>query len=367
MNVINDEMLEGQIPEFKADGNAPVINEQNAEPKPKQEAAPEQHESLIGKKISFMPGSHEISEDEMANINQRFAGGTKLGENVFETAEAREGWIMIDKSILNGREIFYPEDWQFKIRPATVEAIRNWSTIDDQNVNSVDDTFNEILKSCLAIQTSRGPLPWGNIRSWDRFFFINLAREYTFVQGEHKVEYDEECPNCENPVTFTLNSSKLMYDMPDPEVMPYFSQETQTWTIDPEEFGVNWPEPITLYLPTIEKDIAIKAWLISRLQEKKKVDNVFIKFLVWLAPKISKDETIAARQIKEYELKFKSWDTEMFSFMNDVINNITVMPSNKLITKCPVCGEEVTSEIRFPNGIRDLFTISSGHKKFGKK
>ena len=53
--------------------------------------------------------------------------------------------------------------------------------------------------------------------------------------------------------------------------------------------------------------------------------------------------------------------------MNDVINNITVMPSNKLITKCPVCGEEVTSEIRFPNGIRDLFAISSGHKKFGKK
>ena len=237
MNVINDELLEGQIPEFKADNNAPVMdNGKAAEPlKPAQDPAPVQHESLIGKKISFMPGSHDISEDEMEDINKTFARGTKLGENVFETAEAREGWIMINKSILNGREIFYPEDWQFKVRPATVEAIRNWSAIDDQNVNSVDDTFNEILKSCLAIQTSRGPLPWGNIRSWDRFFFINLAREYTFVQGEHKVEYEEECPNCENPVTFTLNSSKLMYDMPDPEVMPYFSQETQTWTIDPEE------------------------------------------------------------------------------------------------------------------------------------
>ena len=86
-----------------------------------------------------------------------------------------------------------------------------------------------------------------------------------------------------------------------------------------------------------------------------------------MAPKISKDETIAARQIKEYEMKFKGWDTDTFSFMNDVINNIAITPMSKLKIKCPICGEEVTSDVRFPNGVRDLFNISSGHKKFGKK
>jgi len=360
MNVIDDEMLEGQIPEFKEDGNAPVVE------KP-QEVVPEQHnESMIGKKLSINPGSHELS-DETVNDIKNLGGNVKLGDNLYEVAEAREGWIMIDKSILKEREIYYPEDWQFKVRPATVEAIRNWSAIDDQNVNSVDDTFNDILKSCLAIQTSRGPIPCFNVRSWDRFFFLNLIREYTFVQGEHKMEYEDECPNCDNPIKFTLNSSKLMYELPDPEIMKYFDRTTQTWNIDPEEFDVNWPEPITLYLPTLEKDAAIKAWLINRIQNKKKVDNVFIKFLVWMAPKISKDETIANRQIREYEMKYKSWDTEMFSFMNDVITNISVTPLTKLTTSCPVCGEEVTSDIQFPNGIRDLFAISGGHKKFGKK
>jgi hypothetical protein len=358
MNVINDDILEGQIPEYQPEEQKPKV-EQQKQPETKEE-------SMIGKKISFMPGSHDLSEEEKERLNAMTPTATKLGENVLENVEAREGWIMIDKSALGERVIFYPKDWQFKVRPATVEAIRNWSTIDDQNANSIDDALNEILKSCLSIHTSRGPLPWGNLRSWDRFFFINLIHEYTFVQGEHKVEYEEDCPNCENPVKFVLHSSKLLYDMPDKDVMKYFDEETQTWLIDPEEFGIA-AEPITLYLPTLEKDMAIKTWLINRIQEKKKVDNVFIKFLLWMAPKISKDETIAARQIKEYEMKFKAWNTEMFSFMNDVINNITVMPTNKLVTVCPICGEEVTSEIQFQNGIRDLFTVSSGYKKFGTK
>lgn len=362
MNVINDEILEGQIPEFNQEASEQTKVDNNI--------APVQHDdSMIGKKLSFMPGSHEISDDEMADIDKKYEGkfGTKLGDNLYENAEAKEGWIMVDKSVLKDRAVFYPEDWQFKVRPATVEAIRNWSAIDDQNPNAIDDVFNEILKTCLAIQTAKGPIPCTNIRSWDRFFFLNLIREYTFVQGEHKMEYEDECPNCENPVKFTLHSSNLMYDMPDPEVMKYFDQETQTWNIDPEEFDVNWPETITLYPPTIEKDWNIKQWLISRIQNKKKVDNVFIKFLLWMAPKISKDETIAARQIKEYEMKYKSWDTEMFSFMNDVLNNISVTPLTKLESKCPVCGEEVTSDIQFPNGIRELFAVSGGHKKFGKK
>lgn len=360
MNVIDDKVLDGQIPEFTPDEKTPQANVVHESPK---------NESMIGKKLSLNPGSHEISEDAMSEIEKKYETSkrAKLGDNLYDVAEAREGWIMIDKSVLKEREVFYPEDWQFKIRPANVEAIRNWSAIDDQNPNAVDDVFNEIIKTCLAIQTANGPKPCFNVRSWDRFFFLNLIREYTYVQGEHKMEYEDECPNCEHMVKFTLHSSNLMYDLPDPEVMKYFSRETQTWNIDPEEFDVNWPETITLYLPTLEKDMAIKQWMINRLQNKKKVDNVFIKFLLWMAPQISKDETIAARQIREYEIKYKSWDTEMFSFMNDVLNNISVTPLTKLTTKCEICGEEVTSDIQFPNGIRELFAISGGHKKFGKK
>lgn len=350
--------LEGQIPEATENANSVA---DTAEEAPQNEAS-----QYLGTKLTHKIGQVEVDKDKDKElVNEKRL--TRIGERIQESVDYRDGWIDVDKRLLGDRAIFYPEDWQFRIKPATVEAIRNWSTIDNENPNSIDDVFNEILKSCLAIVTTQGPLPWSNVRSWDRFFFILLIREYTFQQGEKKIEYTEDCPNCDNPVTFTLNSGSLMYELPDKEIMKYFSVEEQNWLIDPNEYDVEWPEHVTLYLPTLEKDANIKAWMIDRVQNKKKIDQVFIKFLTWMAPKISKDLTIAQRQIREYEVKFKSWDTEMFSFMNDVVTNIMVTPSTKLIATCPVCGEEVTSDIRFPNGVSDLFNVSSGRKKFGKK
>ena len=351
--------LEGQLPELEKGAIGRAVE-------PAEETVQTEASQYLGQKLTHKIGRVEVDKEKDAELvtSKRLS---RVGEKIQESVDYRDGWIDVDKRLLGDRAIFYPEEWQFRIKPATVEAIRNWSTIDNENPNSIDDVFNEILKTCLAIVTPQGPLPWGNIRSWDRFFFILLIREYTFQQGEKKVEYSEDCPNCDNPVTFELNSGALMYELPDKEIMKYFSAEEQNWFIDPNEYGVDWPEPVTLYLPTLEKDANIKAWMIDRIQQKKKIDQVFIKFLTWLAPKISKDLTIAQRQIRDYEVKFKSWDTEMFSFMNDVITNIMVTPSTKLITTCPVCGEEVTSDIRFPNGVSDLFNVSSGRKKFGKK
>ena len=150
--------------------------------------------------------------------------------------------------------------------------------------------------------------------------------------------------------------------------MRYYDRETCTWMVDPAEYDVNG-DVVTLYLPTLEKDANIKAWIIDKLQKQpnKKLDSVFIKFLPWMANKISKNLDVASRQIKELEMKFKSFDTEMFTFMNDVITNIMVTPSTKLTTKCPTCGEEVTTNIRFPNGVSELLNVKRTGKKFGKK
>lgn len=357
-DLMMEQVLSDQIPDFDK------VNEIPAET-PTQ--APATAASFIGQSLSHKPGGYaHVDKDETEKIISE-KKLTRIGENIKQSAEIRDGWIDVDRRLLGERNIYYPTDWKFRIRPANVDAIRNWSTIDDENPNSIDDVFNEILKSCFAIVGPNGtPIPWGKVRSWDRFFFILLIRQYTFVNGEKFVKFDEDCPNCDNPVTFELKADSLDYDLPDPEVMHYFSQDEQVWIIDPAEFDIN-EEPITLYLPTLEKDAAIKSWLISRIQEKKKIDNVFVKFIPWLAPQISKDDKIASRQIREYEMKFKSWDIDMFSLMDDIIKNIQITPATTLKTTCPICGEETTAAIRFPNGIRGLFSLQSGHKKFGKK
>lgn len=361
-NQLMEEALSGQIPEAEES----VKTTKKQKPVSKEKSNDVIKIGDLGT-LAHMSGNNNSEPDEIDRMQLAGTFG-KVGDQIGKSAEYREGWIDVPSSVLGERGKYYPEDWRFKIRPATVEAIRNWSLIDDENANSIDDVFNEIMKSCVAIQTSTGPLPWGNINSWDRFFFLLMVREYTFAKGETAIKYDEDCINCENPITFELTSSTLMYEFPDEDLMNMYDQNNKCWRIDPEEYDVNHA-PITLYLPNLEKDANIKAWLIARLQENRnrKVDQVFIKFLPWLAQKISKDETIAARQIKEIERIYKSWDTEMFSFMDEVIRNITVMPMSKLTATCPICGEEVTSNIRFPNSVKSLFNVQNRFRKFGTK
>lgn len=357
--------LAGQIPEYNEPQSAP----EQVDVQPKNDAS-----QFLGTRLGHLPGQlpgeADVKKDDATLAERKKL--SRIGDNILqrrENAEYREGYIDVDRRLLGERDKYYPADWKFKIKPATVDAIRNWSTLDNNNSNSIDDVFNEMLKYCLTIQTPMGPLPWNNVYSWDRFFFVLLIREYTFINGETKIEWTEECANCDSFVTFKLTSQSLMYDMPDPEIMPYFSSDTRSWIINPADFDVDYDEPIELYLPTLEKDANIKAWMINKLQQNRnaKIDPVFIRFLPWLAPKISKDATIAARQIREYEVKFKMWDTEMFAFMDSVLRNIIITPSLKISAVCESCGEEVTSDIRFPNGVSDLFAMANKFKKFGKK
>lgn len=324
---------------------------------------------MIGKKINRLPGAMSNEERERDKEFIKSQNLSRIGQKIGETARVREGWLPVDRTLLGERDIFYPSDWSFYIRPATVEAIRNWSMIDDQNGNSIDEVFNEVLKTCLQIKDSTDrPIPWHNICSWDRFFFLLLIREYTFQNGESNISYYEDCPECETPVEFNLTSNALMYDMPDEEVISYYDQTSRTWAIDPSEYEVEG-DPITLYVPTLEKDANIKAWMIRKLQENRntKIDPVFIRFVSWMTPKISKDDEISKRQMKQLKMAFDSLSIDQFEFMDEVLKNIIVTPKTKLITKCPSCGEEVTSDIRFPNGVSGLFHIQSKRRKFGKK
>lgn len=362
MGYIEDNNLEKELKEQIPE--APVeSNDEQAEQKPDPG-----YESMIGKHINVGANMQRIDKDEEDKFIQKNQLSRK-GESILKNNEIREGWMDFDKNLLGERSVFYPSDWEFKIRPATVEAIRNWSTIDDENSNSIDRVFNEVLKSCLAIETNNGPIPWYNINAWDRFFFILIIKEYTFQRGETKIEYTEDCSNCDKPVTFELTSGSLLFDMPDQQVMSMYDQNARMWIIDPTEYGLEGEDILRLYLPTLEKDINVRQYLINRYQEnpKKEFDPVLIKFLPWFMPKISKDDTIAQRQIKEFKHRFESWDIDTFNFFNDVLTNIIVTPSPRLIKKCPVCGEEVTSLIRFPNGPSSLFHVESKFKKFGSK
>lgn len=366
MAMTDDELLEAAGVPNSIKKTKKNNKEENVIETPKNEAS-----QYLGTKLTHDIGSGKAFDDiSHKNDLADEIKLTKVGEQIGQTALIKDGWLTVDRTLLGERDIFYPEDWQFRIKPATVEAIRNWSTLDEANLNSIDTVFNELLKECLSIVTNNGNIAWNKINSWDRFFFILLIREYTFLNGEKKIEFVQDCSNCDGQVTFALESQSLMYDVPGEDVMRYYDRESRSWNINPAEFGDDDSETMyTFYLPTVEKDVNIKMWMYEEAHDNpnKKFEPKTIQFLQWIAPKISKDNVLAKKQVRQYELQIKSWNQDTFLFINDIVNNIQVTAKDELITTCPKCGEEVTTKIRFQDGISSLFAVRSKFRKFGQK
>lgn len=354
---------------------------------PQQPQQPES-DSLKGRRLQHVPGQKKaLSEDEEAEMQafinrSRSAGGrTRLTDRGIETIGGGEeeaavpsgpisvsqGWIPVDRKELDIRSQFYPEDWTFYIRPATVEAVKNWSAIDEERLDVVNDVFNDIIRTCVSIKGETSNIPWSRMNSWDRFWFITKIRELTFPQGEAKVEFTDTCPECDEEIVFTLEPKALFYEFPDEEIVTkHWNAVDRIWYIDPKDYDVEGPAT-KFYVPTLEKDTAVFNWALRQARAKKKVNEVFLRFAPWLLAKVPKDEQVLDKFIKDCETKFKSWDVDLFNFFDDVIRNITINPSEKLRRICPHCGEEVVSNVRFPNGVKALFRTEAKHKKFGSR
>jgi hypothetical protein len=329
------------------------------------EAYSEQESGLGKLKHKAAYGQKEDLNDEERESLNKFLNKGKTLKLETENAQISQGWIPIDREELGARSMFYPMEWEFFLKPATMQAIKNWTAIDESRPDQVNKVFDEIIKQCVKIDThSQQGAGWAQINSWDRFWFILKVREYTFSTGEAKIEFEDDCTECGQTLTFELTPSSLHYEFPDEALVESY-WNGNVWEIDPTEYDVEYP-PITLYTPKLGKDSMIIDWAVAKQREGGKIDETFIEFLVWMIDKPSKDMNIFDHQIQKIYKEYKNWSVDMFTFMRDVIRNITINPSENLAMRCPHCGQETISGVRFPDGINKLFGAGKA-KKFGTR
>lgn len=308
----------------------------------------------------------DLTDEEQSSLSHFKNRLNEARKERREQINIGDGWVPIDREEMGVRSQFYPPEWEFFVKPAPVMSIKNWTAVDEERTDQVNQVFNEIIRTSVKIDTHGvGTGGWGQINSWDRFWFILKVRELTFTQGEAKIEFEDACDQCDADITYNLTANNIFYEFPDEDLIEKYWDGRQ-WNIDPQEYDVNH-EPIVLYTPKLGKDDAVLEWAIARARAKQKVDETFINFLIWMINKPAKDAQALDRQIDKLYKEYKSWSLEMFDFMSDVIVNITINPSEKLRCKCPNCGQEATSTVKFPNGIKRLFKVETKAKKFGSR
>ena len=349
--------------------------------KKKQEDFLENEIGGLGKLDQRITNPKSISPEEQESL-EKFLGKSKnTFKEINNHTPIKEGWIPVDREELGPRNIFYPSDWQFYVKPASVTAIKNWSAVNEESPQAVNQVLTEILKSGVKITDGMGnTVGWSKVNSWDRFWFILKIREVTFVKGESKIEFDDNCPSCDEEIRFELQPQYLHFELPDSDIIDrYWDSENQVWIIDPKEFDIPLEKLpvefakgeglIELYCPSVGMDNLIIEWAQAKVQTKQKVDETFVRFLNWMLPykRTPKDPKGFIKHVDTIYDRYKKWDVEFFDFMVGVLKNIMVNPQETLKQICPSCGEEAVSTVTFPNGIAVLFKSESNIKKFGSK
>lgn len=315
----------------------------------------------------------ETQEDvysDSAGESQSVTTGPNLGnirpeetsikeQKTTETSPLELGWKNLPMRMLPSKGLFYPEGARIAIRPSEVREIRQFSTIDEDDMLDIDNKLNFILDSCCKIKFSEngGLVSYKDLKQEDRFFVVMAIRDLTFVKGENRIiiNTDKGCSTkgCSGMDKVELRTGVLSNYEIDDNLMKYYSSSERIFIFPIRRIGKN----IKMSPPSIGVTRAISNFVKESVKKGEYVDESFIK----VAPFYFNDWSgLDYIKIKEGMItSMEEWTKEEFSAYLGLSEKIRIGTNLKLKLNCDTCGEgEVTAPIYFPYGFRSLFVIS---------
>lgn len=272
------------------------------------------------------------------------------GEEEPKTIIEDIGWIRVKPETLPSQGIFYPAGTEITIRAAAAAEIRHWSTIDDEDLLSLDDALNQLVDKCCKVRFSRMAGSFKDLKEIDRFFIVFAIREYTFKKGENGLNVTFNCKGCGKNETRSIIKEMLSYYAPAEELQPRFSEEERCFHL-----RLNNGEDIKLYLPTLGVMSFIKGYIREKAQTKEDYDKAFLRW----APFLFADWRILNEGTYQKSLQESfTWSLDKISVVDWFVDQMQKTIKAELQHTCSACGTEVTAPISFRGGVKSLFLVS---------
>jgi len=253
--------------------------------------------------------------------------------------------------------MFYPTGTLIMIRPAQVREIQAYSMVDDKNFYDIVEKMNNMLQSCIRIKYQDGKVgSYLELRDQDRLFLIFMIRELTFQKGTSlSVKVASPCNNEEEVIE--LKRENFVFHELDPMLKEYYD-----YSIYGFKFELMNNKTYNLIPPTIGLQKSFTDFIIKETTEKKTPNMSFLKIIPFL---LGDRVSITYDGIKAKLKEFEEMDDMSFQFLNSAVNKMTF--GIKELKKVTECGEEVRTEMQFPNGASGIFVISNAFETFIKK
>jgi hypothetical protein len=253
---------------------------------------------------------------------------------------------------------FYPTGTLFMVRPAQVKEIQAYSMVDDNNFYDIVEKMNDMLQACVRIKYPDGRMAsFLDVKDQDRLYLIFMIRELTFQQG-NVLGVNINCKVCGEENQIELKRSNFIFHDFDEKLDRYFDKSSGNFifiTKNGKEFKVT--------PPNIGLQKSFTDYIIKENNEKKQPNMSFLKIIPFL---LEGRTAITYDGIKSKLREFEDLDDISFQFLNAAINKMT-FGIKELKKICTGCGEEVRTEMTFPNGASGIFVIHDAFEAYIKE
>ena len=251
---------------------------------------------------------------------------------------------------------FYPTGTLFMVRPAQVKEIQAYSMVDDNNFYDIVEKMNDILQSCVRVKYSDGKIgSYLDIKDQDRLFLVFLIRELTFQAG-NSLSVNTKC-GCGEEVAIELSKDNFVFHDIDVKLEKFYNRNSGSYnfkTVNGKSFE--------LTPPNIGLQKAFTEYIMKENNEKRNPNLAFLKIIPFM---MNGRTSITYEGIKSKVKEFEEMDDISFQFLNAAVGKMT-FGIKELKKMCP-CGEEVHTDMQFPNGASSIFVIHDAFEAYIKE
>lgn len=261
---------------------------------------------------------------------------------------------------------FYKPGTKISIRAAKVEEVQAYSVVDDKNPMDWVDKMNDILKSCVRFINPNGMNgSYKDVKDSDRVFLIFMIRELTFPGGKN-LSKEVVCGACrhefEIPYRATHSEDKaktfVNFEMPE-KIHKFYDEFERAYVVKINDKNGN-PVEYKMAPPTIGMQEMLFGDVKEKVQTEKEPNISFLKVI----PYQMYDRTsITPEGIKAKEKEYRSMDMTTFQILNKFVDNMK-FGIKELSMRCPECGEEVHTQMTFPEGVSSIFVIPDALEQY---